>query len=58
MTSKNILNSPLYEPLKIGVTAMTPSAASTASRAAWSGGAGKPGQQVVGELDGVLAAAR
>ena len=41
-TSKNTLNNPLYEALKMGETAMTPSAAMTAEIAAWSLGLGKP----------------
>ena len=41
-TSKNSLNRPLYEALKIGLTAIRPSAPRTASIAAWSFGLGKP----------------
>ena len=55
MRSKNSLKRPLYEALKIGVTAMTPSAPRTASRAAWSVGAGKPGQHVVRQILGEVA---
>ena len=55
MTSKNILNRPLYEALKIGVTAIRPSAARTASIAACSRGAREAGQQVVRQVLGVVA---
>lgn len=42
MTSKNDLNRPLYDPANTGVTAIRPSAAATASRAAASRAGGNP----------------
>lgn len=42
ITSKNDLNRPLYEAVKIGVTAIRPSACVTASIAPRSAGPGKP----------------
>ena len=54
-TSKNSLNRPLYDALKIGVTAIRPSAARTASMRRPQLGAREAGQQVVREVAGMVA---